>query len=606
MKHQQPPDERLSRSFRPGHSAAVRVGALLTLALLLLVRLPGCSTEPRSQVRPGSLHKRNVVVFVSDALRACSLPIYGYPIDTTPRLDAFARRATVFARHMAHYPATPGSVSQMMTGRLMSPWLLEVRPAVTEARRPPEDMRTLPARLRDAGFRTGLVTTHYLFFRGAPLLRDFDYSVVVGPPPGHAWAAAPALTPGVQEFLTSVARQRTPFFLYVHAMDTHSPYEGWHLAPPRDLPKARRYAAYDARIEDVDQWFGSLLDLLGRLRLDETTVVVFTSDHGEDHGEMGPNLWDRFHGFTLRESILHVPLIIRVPEDPHPGRVYEGTTAHFDLAPTLFALATGNDAPSGFPADGMNLSRFWKDGSHLTAQDRAIPAFNPRYWGFFSGERLVRFDAWGGQLSEFTFARDQLNYPRPVEVKLSQPSLGKRLVEERRRDLAQYLAFPPTESLRDQEAIGVPTWVETSKTEAPTYEADPTDDRWTVNAWMILRCFPEETCPPLEVATPWVPGRYRLSVQLAEDGEYASYRNRFRLQVLSPGGPSTVMIRPRGRHLVDAGVHQIGDMLRLRVSSSEGGVAVHGLVIEREQAAPSRPRDSREREEQLRALGYLE
>jgi arylsulfatase A-like enzyme len=606
VRERQAPGDEPSRSFVRGRNVAVQVRGPLAFALLGLFPLLGCSAGPRSHVEHESSPTRNVVFFVSDALRACSLRLYGYPIATSPRLDAFAEGATVFARHMAHYPATPGSVSQIMTGRLMSPWLLEVRPAVTEARRPPSDMLTLPARLRRAGFRTGLVTTHYAFFRDAPLLQDFDYSVVVGPPPGGAWADATALTPGVREFLTSVARQRTPFFLYVHAMDTHSPYSGWHRAPPPGLPKARRYAAYDARIEDVDAWFGSLLDLLERLRLDKTTVVVFTSDHGEDHGETGPNPWDRFHGFTLRESALHVPLVIRVPDDPRPGRVYEGATGHFDLAPTLFTLATGSAAPSAFPADGVNLSRFWKDGSQVTARDRAIPAFNPRYWGFFSGERLVRFDAWGGILSEFTFVRNPLNYPRPLEVKPSLPRLGKQLVDERRRGLAQYLAFPPAKSLRDREAIGVPTWVETSKAGAPTYEADPTDNRWTVNAWMSLRCFPGETCPPLEVATPWVPGRYRLSVQLAENEAYASYRNRFRLQVLSPGGSSTVKIRPHGRHLVDAGIHHIGDMLRLRVSSSGGGVAVRGLVIERQEAAPSPSPDSVQREEQLRALGYLE
>ena len=65
-------------------------------------------------------------------------------------------------------------------------------------------------------------------------------------------------------------------------------------------------------------------------------------------------------------------------------------------------------------------------------------------------------------------------------------------------------------------------------------------------------------------------------------------------------------IHPHGQRLVDAGIHQIGDMLRLRVSSPEGGIAIRGFVIERQGAALSPYQDSGERERQLRALGYLE
>ena len=589
------------------HRSRLRGGrarrVLTFLALITLAACSGTDRPPREGVAPGA---RNVVIFVSDALRASSLRLHGYPIATTPHLDAFAREATVFSRHYAHYPATPGSISQLMTGRLMSPWLLDARPAVVEARQLPEDMMVLPSLLGRAGFRTGLVTTHQVFFENAPLLEHFDVPVVLDPPPGRAFADVDALTAPVEHFLESVARQHTPFFLYVHAMDTHSPYEGWTRPPPVDLPKAKRYGAYDARVQDIDQWFGRLLGLLERLDLAATTAVVFTSDHGEDHREEGRQLWNKHHGFTLRETQVHIPMVVRVPDDVRPGSVHEGATGHIDLAPTLLSLTLGPEALSGSRVDGVDLSRFWSEGHEQVDPDRPIPVYNDRYWGFFVGRRLVRFDPWGGHLAEFTFHPNELNYPRPVEVTPTLTEAGRRLVGMRRESLAEYLAFPPG-GVRDRERVGVPNWIETDEEAAPTYAYDPNDGRWMARTWMQLECSPTETCPPLEVGMPWVAGRYRLHLRLVKKGLFAPYQHRLVLEVDGGAGwAEPLEVRPGESPRVEVGTHDIGDFLRLRLSRPAGGVALEGLEIERVGADVGQPLDLGEREEQLRALGYLE
>lgn len=584
------------RNGRPG-------GGVL---LISAIAIAACSS-PKAERSPDARtpEPRSVVLFVSDALRACSLHLHGYPIATTPRLDEFARQATVFSRHYAHSPSTPGSISQLMTGRLMSPWLLETRPVVTEARRPPRDMMVLPDLLRQAGLRTGLVTTHHAFFEGARLLEHFDFSVVLDPPHGLAYGNVEALSAPVESFLESVAREEAPFFLYIHAMDTHSPYQGWRMPPPPELPKARRYAAYDARIKDVDDWFGRLLDRLKRLNLDDSTIVIFTSDHGEDHREEGHQSWNAHHGFTLRASQLHVPMVVRVPGGKRAGWVHEGATGHFDLAPTLLSLVTGSSLPARFRVDGRDLSRLWDEGGETVAPDRPIPVYNRRYWGFFIDEHLVRFDAWGGELAEFVFEASDLNYPHPVQVEVKDAEAGARLVERRRQALSEYLAFPPAR-LQDRERVGVPTWIEADEETSPTYILDPLDNRWTARTWMSLECSPAETCPPLELGMPWVPGTYRLSVRLSRKS-HTSYAQHFTLEVGGEEGEvERVDVRPGQGTVVPVGTYTVGGFLHLRLSKPKGGVALDGLEIERVGGEESQPRERADREERLRALGYLE
>src|SRR5262245_40929669 len=90
------------------------------LRLALVMLLPFASAPAAAEDMPtlqGS-SQWNVVLVVSDALRAASLPIYGYPRDTAPSLRRLAEESIVFENHVAHYPGTPMSVSQMFTGRL--------------------------------------------------------------------------------------------------------------------------------------------------------------------------------------------------------------------------------------------------------------------------------------------------------------------------------------------------------------------------------------------------------------------------------------------------------------------------------------------------------
>ena len=99
---------------------------------------------------------------------------------------------------------------------------------------------------------------------------------------------------------------------------------------------------YDAACAELDQLLEQLIgDLQGRGDLDNT-VVVLTSDHGEHLGEHG--LLD--HRYSLYEPLLRVPLVLRLPRDPEPGRSADPVMVH-DLFPTLLELAGVASPPLG-------------------------------------------------------------------------------------------------------------------------------------------------------------------------------------------------------------------------------------------------------------------
>lgn len=90
--------------------------------------------------------------------------------------------------------------------------------------------------------------------------------------------------------------------------------------------------AYDASIRSVDDAFGGLIQYLKEAGLYDNTLIVVTSDHGEEFNERG-NI--AVHGSTLFEELIHVPLIIKLPEDRYAGKTVKHLAAGIDLLPTM-------------------------------------------------------------------------------------------------------------------------------------------------------------------------------------------------------------------------------------------------------------------------------
>lgn len=330
---------------RSGWTQAVRerwgrgLAALGALALLSAIAV-GMATAPR----PGTDPERrgagpDLVLIVLDSLRGDRLPV-GSLHPTTPELQQYAARGHVFSSAWAASSWTVPSVTRILGAD------------------DPGKQPTLPERLAAHGYSSACFTDNPHLASGAPILRGFDRversvgawrGIVLGTALGEA---IERVSPGSDDRLTPKAiawieRQPGPFFLYVHLMDSHTPYRfppldgrrrsGRHIEFPvsgmrlsteeADSIRAR----YDGGVRSAQAQAARLLaSLAARGR---PFLAVITSDHGESLGEDGR--W--FHGRTLAPELLAVPLVV-LGDSIAPG---ESSTAvgHAAIAPTLLAAA---------------------------------------------------------------------------------------------------------------------------------------------------------------------------------------------------------------------------------------------------------------------------
>lgn len=324
----------------------------------------------------------NVVVLVLDQLRADELHCYGNPRSTSPNIDELASRGVTFSHFFSVAPWTSPSFATLHTS------LYPSKHGVTLFWKPgmpllDKDVPTLAEGFKRDGYHTAAFVDNAL--AGKPLVGEgFDDFV-----DGSASApditeraerpqiGAPFTTEKVLSWLES-NHGHTPFFLYVHLLEPHSPYnppaqddlfrsdvypylsnDGYDLArgglirlAQNGDPKAveRLYQLYDGKIHYVDRYVGIILDRLRTLGLDTNTFVLLTSDHGEllySH----PDDFLTFDHRSLYDTALHIPLIIAGPGIPQ-GRIIPALASNLDTAPTLLALA---GAPPLRDAEGHSV-----------------------------------------------------------------------------------------------------------------------------------------------------------------------------------------------------------------------------------------------------------
>jgi arylsulfatase A-like enzyme len=333
----------------PVHRRA-RVWPLGVLALLPL--LLGCWREPEAP-------PPNIVLITIDTLRSDHLSCYGYDRATTPAIDRIAAMGTVFEQAYATSPWTTPSMASIVTG--LSPRTHGVRHGVLtatstrvsqqEALDP--EFPTLATILQAAGYTTFGLTSNAHLAAELGFGRGFD-----------AFATLPFKSAFRLDVALAAWRERirhsTPRFLWIHYFDPHAPYtsqEPWigeydgdraqrgdwsrmvtsELAAIEEAGAPAGFAEgieslYDSEINFVDRSIGRLLDELAPL---DNTVVVITSDHGEeflDHGGFG-------HKHSLHEELLRVPLIIKAPAAWRVERRVDTPVSNQRILSTVLAIA---------------------------------------------------------------------------------------------------------------------------------------------------------------------------------------------------------------------------------------------------------------------------
>jgi arylsulfatase len=410
--------------------------ALLALAALA----SGCGREGPEDGRV------SVVLVVIDTTRADHLGPYGAERDTTPFLNAWSRRGMVFERALATSSWTLPSMGSLLTG---------LYPNQHGAGRPPtskggsfaglaQAAPTLTEALHDAGYRTGAFVNNPFLHPTFGLDRAFDHYEYVEGHNAPDQAAGPVVD-SVQRWLAE-EDARWPFFLLVHLMDPHLAYDPdpsvrgtftAGLETSLELPIERRQTveqamdsltqsdwdlvtgAYDEELRYVDDQLARLFTLLDERPGGDSTLVVVTSDHGEEFAEHG----GFEHGHTLFQELLHVPLLIVGP-GVRAARV-DTPVSLVDVAPTILAAA-------GLGHGGQAGASLWPllDGSG-ELPERALLAEGNLYGG--QRRAIVRWphklvlDLRSGSASLYDLAADPLER---TDLAAEQPERARQLEQE--------------------------------------------------------------------------------------------------------------------------------------------------------------------------------
>jgi arylsulfatase A-like enzyme len=337
---------------------ALAAGLALAVPLLLRGTAPP-DAEPQAAPSPGAVGARpNVIVMLVDTLRADHLGMYGYERDTSPALDEWAAGAVVFQQAYALSSWTRPSTVSLLTGLDPIHHRVEDRLDVI-----PQHVRLLSERLKERGYATfGAITNPHV---SAAWAFDRGFDDYVDLKETGRGTAADAVADHVIALGEALAASQ-PFFLYLHLIDPHTPFDP---PPPYDTlfaddpDDAVEWAigGYDGEIAFVDEQLGRMLAALRARGLEDDTLTILVSDHGEELMERG-NIG---HGVHLFEEVVRVPLVIRFPGGAHGGLRVPQRVSLIDVVPTLLARL-GDTPPEDM--DGRDLSpllderrRSWAD-----------------------------------------------------------------------------------------------------------------------------------------------------------------------------------------------------------------------------------------------------
>jgi len=336
----------------------------------------------------------SLVLLVSlDTLRADHLGSYGYERPTSPRLDALARAGVRFLDASSTSTWTLPAHASLLTGRYV-----DAHGVRDEGRRLPRSVPTLTDVFARAGWETACVVNSFYLSRRFGLQRGCRQELYVQESVDRVapstWVTDQALA-WIDELAGSDAPSssgRERLFLFVHYYDVHSDYaalpphrraferpydgtlegttaelravqEGEARLAPRD---AERLAdLYDAGVRQTDAELGRLFDGMRERGLWDRSLIVVTSDHGEELLEHGGVL----HGRHQYQEQLRVPLLMVGPGLPE-DRVVETPVSLVDVAPTVLDVV--GLLPPG-PLDGLSLRPLWSpDGDAAPFRDRVL------------------------------------------------------------------------------------------------------------------------------------------------------------------------------------------------------------------------------------------
>jgi arylsulfatase A-like enzyme len=372
--------------LRPGVSGGLFVLLLVVAGTISLITSPTDKlTSSPAGIPPGLEDAPNVILLGVDTLRADRLSCYGYAESETPHMDALAADGVRYAEMTAQASWTKPSFATVFTSLYPSSHTATGKP-----HRLPQAVITVAEVLAASGYHTGgfadnpSISASFGFDQG---FADYVYLAPDHLFAGNEAASQTALYQALRRVWAMVSGGRiypqrfyqeasvvnaralewletnkgTRFFLFLHYMDPHDPYfehpyngTGYARASNQNPDSVLAPAfsqLYDGEVGYLDHYLGRLLDWLKAEGLYDDTLIILTGDHGEEFQEHGG--W--WHGQTLYQEQIAVPLIIKYPQQAQAGSVVVELARSLDIAPTILDV-------SGVPIPASMMGRtLWGD-----------------------------------------------------------------------------------------------------------------------------------------------------------------------------------------------------------------------------------------------------
>jgi len=574
----------------------------------------------------------NVIWILLDACRADHLSCYGYERQTSPNIDKLAARGVVFEQHFSQANGTTLSVASYMCGKYFPVYCLGRGTWKALFRTPPDSELLLPEVLGESGYQTVCVTAHPWFSPESRVWKAFGDNLYVAPQTNRAYADLAMLNQAAFSWLD--AHGDEPFFLYMHALDTHfphaprSPYDQWvdsaylvergtnpnlHTPPFGEQERAYLSALYDGDILYSDDQIARLVVKLKDLGIYEKTILVIGSDHGELLGEDGSTVG---HPSQVScDELFHVPLIMLGPGLPADKRV-QALTENVDVMATVIDLL---DIDTPARMDGMSLMPLI-DGSKEQIRECAFARIP-----YGTDDDVPRMCLRSAEYRFDTNLKEGVErlYKAPdtigarEECLAREPEQATRMrtrVREHYYPLWEHYATLPRDNVGmfttklERTAEPQDAWVESSL-------ESPDDNKWSLASGRLRSSGFAEDAPPVTFRVEAPNGRWR--VDLEADA-----------QLSNPDGTrgSAFAVKAEGEHefrrivtddattktqFLEIGVYRI-DHGCFTVTLDEGSpnqwACAHGLrfIPVTEDVDAQAVSEQALRDEQLRALGYLD
>ena len=291
----------------------------------------------------------NVILISIDTLRADRLGSYGYFRDTSPFIDSFAKEGSLFLNTIAQAPYTTPSHLSLFTSLYPSSLGFRQIDFINNSLFVANNYNTLAEILKVNGYLTaaftggGFVSADYGFSQGFSFYNE-------------KWEAIDEAYANTAAWFEN--HKKDNFFLFFHTYEVHE-YSKNEIYTDGINPLDKvghQNAIYDGNIKFTDQYIGLLLHKLKKLNILDKTLIIITSDHGEEFWDHGLTS----HGHILYDEMIRVPLIMRLPGIVPPKKVVTNQVRLIDIFPTILDIL---DIPNSESIKGKSLTYLFKQNN---------------------------------------------------------------------------------------------------------------------------------------------------------------------------------------------------------------------------------------------------